>query len=529
MSAGADIRRTAAEYVLGTLDAAERAAWRARMSGEPEVAALVRLWEERLAPLHELSAPASPPDELFADILAALPPLQEIADEVVPPVDETHVPTEERPSDTADVPAVAQEGDPLSDAPDDAPEGGGAAAPVSDVPPVDMIVQEVPPDAPPAVPPTEAEGRSDSPPPPSMAEDAASPAPPVEPEAEASAQDVPSEPVPVSLAPVSPADIVPEAAGMPATELSSEDRADVPEREEPAAAGPVAERVAAPLEDAPSSDPPTLDAPPPPEDASPPAIEPLDVERPDAEPAAPVRWAEGVAPAVEFAPHAAGPGGSELPAVPDVRPPLSARPVETGDTPPNAWRRLSGVLMLALLLGAGGFAYRELHRPDPGVPADTRREAALETAPVAPSAAAPEASEPKVAPEAAAQVPVSPPPPPPPPPEPVPEAFAVLGPQPVPAVGLAFDPDTGLVSVLKVSVPPRAGMRYDLWIVTAQAGTRHLAGFREPGAYVSDLLPALTPAQLADALLIVTEEPDGSTPADAPTGTPLYSGMAVRR
>lgn len=525
MSAGADIRRIAAEYVLGTLDAAERAAWRARMAAEPEVAALVHLWEERLAPLHELSAPASPPDELFADILAALPQIEEIADDVVPPVDETHVPAEERPSDTAEVPAVAPEGDPLSDAPEDAPEGGGPSAPVSDVPPVDMAVPEVPSDAPPAVPPCEAEGRSDIPLPPSMAEDAASPAPPVEPEAEASAQDVPSEPVPVSLAPVSPADIVPEAAGMPATEPSSEDHADVPEHDEPAAAEPVVEAVAAPLEDAPSSDAPAVDAPSPPEDASPPAIEPLDVERPDAEPAAPVRSAEGVAPAVEFAPHPAGPGRSELPGAPDVRPPLSARPVEAGDTPPNAWRRLSGVLMLVLLLGAGGFAYRELHRPDPGVPADTQREAALETAPVAPSAAAPEASEPKAAPEAAAQVPVSPPAP----PEPVPEAFAVLGPQPVPAVGLAFDPDTGLVSVLKVSIPPRAGMRYDLWIVTAQAGTRHLAGFREPGAYVSDLLPALTPAQLADALLIVTEEPDGSAPAGAPTGTPLYSGMAVRR
>ncbi len=77
MNSRADLRRIACEYVIGTLDAAERADWRARMVEDAEVAALVALWEQRLAPLNELSAPARPPEDLFDRILSNLPPLPE--------------------------------------------------------------------------------------------------------------------------------------------------------------------------------------------------------------------------------------------------------------------------------------------------------------------------------------------------------------------------------------------------------------------------------------------------------------------
>ena len=513
MSASADIRRISAEYVIGTLDAAERAAWRARMAADPDVAALVRMWEERFAPLHELSAPASPPADLFADIIAALPVPDELGEAGAPLVGDPHVPADDHPADAAQPLPMEPDGIALTDAPERADP---SASEPHVVPPVHVGRPDVPPDEPSTG--ATASAEVAAPPehlqPPSVPEEVVLPSPSVAPEADGPATDAPSDVVPP--APAASAHIIPEAADILAADLSGEKEA-VSEAAEPAAADDDAELGAAPISGAPSSDPPAADSPP---------TESASSERKpdDAEPAASGRSVESTAPAVEFSPRPAG-AGADAPIAPDVRPPPSAQPVETGEPPPNPWRRLSGVLMLVLLLGAGGFAYREFHRPDPAVPVEPQREASLEPVPPVATADPPDAVAPTTLPDSAAQVPV----PPPAPPEPVPEAFAVLGPQPVPAVGLAFDPDTGLVSVLKVSIPPRPGMHYDLWIVTAQAGTRHLAGFREPGAYVSDLLPALTPAALADALLIVTEEPDGNAPAASPTGTPHYSGMAVRR
>lgn len=59
----------AAEFVLGTLEGAERAHVRQRMRADPAFAGLVRMWERRLAPLHELTAPIAPPAELGLLIL----------------------------------------------------------------------------------------------------------------------------------------------------------------------------------------------------------------------------------------------------------------------------------------------------------------------------------------------------------------------------------------------------------------------------------------------------------------------------
>lgn len=54
----------AAEYVLGTLDADERASVRARAEVDAAFAALIRAWEVRLEPLNEAFDPAPAPDLL---------------------------------------------------------------------------------------------------------------------------------------------------------------------------------------------------------------------------------------------------------------------------------------------------------------------------------------------------------------------------------------------------------------------------------------------------------------------------------
>ncbi len=58
----------AAEFALGTLDAAERATLAARRRREPELDAAIRAWEARLSPLAEATAPIVPP----ADFLPAI-------------------------------------------------------------------------------------------------------------------------------------------------------------------------------------------------------------------------------------------------------------------------------------------------------------------------------------------------------------------------------------------------------------------------------------------------------------------------
>lgn len=58
----------AAEFVLGTLPEAERAAAAARLLADPAFAAAVRAWEDRLAPLDDETAPVSPPARLWTRI-----------------------------------------------------------------------------------------------------------------------------------------------------------------------------------------------------------------------------------------------------------------------------------------------------------------------------------------------------------------------------------------------------------------------------------------------------------------------------
>lgn len=63
----------AAEHALGVLNARERAAAELRMAREPDFAAKVEAWRERLAPLSEGVAPVAAPAGLWPRIARSLP------------------------------------------------------------------------------------------------------------------------------------------------------------------------------------------------------------------------------------------------------------------------------------------------------------------------------------------------------------------------------------------------------------------------------------------------------------------------
>lgn len=69
---GEDMDGLAAEYVIGTLGAAERAAFALRLSGDAAARRAVAAWERRLAPLELATEPVSPPDHLWSRIAAAI-------------------------------------------------------------------------------------------------------------------------------------------------------------------------------------------------------------------------------------------------------------------------------------------------------------------------------------------------------------------------------------------------------------------------------------------------------------------------
>jgi anti-sigma-K factor RskA len=82
-AAQSDFDPTAAEYVLGVLDVAERGAVAARLDHDPAFAAEVDWWTERLGALAETIAPAAPPlalwDRIEAELGEAAPRLVAIA------------------------------------------------------------------------------------------------------------------------------------------------------------------------------------------------------------------------------------------------------------------------------------------------------------------------------------------------------------------------------------------------------------------------------------------------------------------
>jgi hypothetical protein len=67
-----DIDGLAAEYVLGSLDAAERGAVEARRGTDRRLAQAIAAWERRLAPLSEREPGLAPPAHLLDGILARI-------------------------------------------------------------------------------------------------------------------------------------------------------------------------------------------------------------------------------------------------------------------------------------------------------------------------------------------------------------------------------------------------------------------------------------------------------------------------
>jgi anti-sigma-K factor RskA len=67
-----DIDALASEYVLGTLDAGERASVSARRLREPRLEAAIQAWEQRFAPLLDTVASVAPPATLQAKLNARL-------------------------------------------------------------------------------------------------------------------------------------------------------------------------------------------------------------------------------------------------------------------------------------------------------------------------------------------------------------------------------------------------------------------------------------------------------------------------
>lgn len=91
-----DINDLAAEYVLGTLDRAERFDVEARRVREPELAAAIEATEVALAPLFDVAAPVAAPAELRSRLLATIAqtaqvnrprvsPMAEVADDAARP------------------------------------------------------------------------------------------------------------------------------------------------------------------------------------------------------------------------------------------------------------------------------------------------------------------------------------------------------------------------------------------------------------------------------------------------------------
>lgn len=79
----------AAEYVLGTLDADDRAQVETMMSLDVDFAALVQSWETKLGELHAMVDPVEPPPELWSRIRAATTGVDQSAPLRIEPLPDT--------------------------------------------------------------------------------------------------------------------------------------------------------------------------------------------------------------------------------------------------------------------------------------------------------------------------------------------------------------------------------------------------------------------------------------------------------
>ena len=72
MTMNEDREALAAEYVLGTLDADERARVELMLETDPPFATLVHAWEKKLGELHHTIEPVEPPAHVWRRITARL-------------------------------------------------------------------------------------------------------------------------------------------------------------------------------------------------------------------------------------------------------------------------------------------------------------------------------------------------------------------------------------------------------------------------------------------------------------------------
>ena len=72
MTVNEDREALAAEYVLGTLDADERARVELMLETDPPFATLVHAWEKKLGELHNIVAPVEPPADIWQRIVSRL-------------------------------------------------------------------------------------------------------------------------------------------------------------------------------------------------------------------------------------------------------------------------------------------------------------------------------------------------------------------------------------------------------------------------------------------------------------------------
>ena len=79
-----DIDGLAAEYVLGTLDPAERRQVNLRMERDASLSAAIDAWERRLSPLNEQSERIAPPVHLLEEIVSRISSSVAPASDVVP-------------------------------------------------------------------------------------------------------------------------------------------------------------------------------------------------------------------------------------------------------------------------------------------------------------------------------------------------------------------------------------------------------------------------------------------------------------
>jgi len=93
MTADEDRAGLAAEYVLGTLDTAEREQAEEQIRSDPAFAALVQDWERRLGELHAMVEPVAPPPELWMAIQGRLAEIEPAAEVRLPGFLETPAPS----------------------------------------------------------------------------------------------------------------------------------------------------------------------------------------------------------------------------------------------------------------------------------------------------------------------------------------------------------------------------------------------------------------------------------------------------